>query len=214
LYFFNLTSGVPRAEEVDAAGEEASLEYTQDHAEASQLVVVLDEAHANHDGAPGQRDGGKMGARADSSDNDGRWGLEDNICGEEDEIGNVISHANQVQLDAHARNVGGAHVGPVHETNAVENADGGDEAAIDAANNAALLLRCEIEVVGRLFALGRDLPIGGVGLVEVSDLAALLLVLMAVFAIGPWGLHGGRLSEQCTTVMRGSMCIQMNTTRE
>ena len=61
--------------------------------------MVLDEAHADHDGSPKQSDGGKVDAWADGADNDRRGKLEDDVREEEDEIGNVLhEHVSNSQL--------------------------------------------------------------------------------------------------------------------
>lgn len=85
-----LTSRVPRAEQIDAAREEAGLEQAQHDAEASQLAKVGDEAHADRDHAPEQRDGSEVQPGADAPDEHRRRRLEDDVR-EEDEVGNVLA---------------------------------------------------------------------------------------------------------------------------
>lgn len=53
--------------------------------------MVLDEAHANHDGAPTHGNGGEVYARAELADEYRGRGLEDDVRDEEDEVGNVLS---------------------------------------------------------------------------------------------------------------------------
>lgn len=58
-----------------------------------------------------------------------------------------VAVVDEVQLDTHAGNVGSAHVGSVHETDAVHCSHGNDQAAVDAADDAALLSLAEAKVV-------------------------------------------------------------------
>ena len=97
-----LTSCVPGAEEVDAAGEEAGLEDTEKRSQTCKSIEVLDEAHGNCDGAPEEGDEGEVKAGADGAADDGRGRLEDDVCDEEDEVGNIlpkpVSQNNAIQF--------------------------------------------------------------------------------------------------------------------
>src|SRR6516162_621067 len=63
-----LTAGVPSTEQVDAAGEEARLEDSQDHSQRGHLVPRLDKAHADHHNSPKQSDQGQVDPRTDPAD--------------------------------------------------------------------------------------------------------------------------------------------------
>lgn len=164
-----LTSSIPRAQQVDAAREEASLEQTKDDAQAGELAKVLHETHTDHHGAPEDGNGREVEAGTDLTNEDRGWSLEEDVGDEENQVGNVlrggrpgqlelltrpsegsrwswgsgkktyIAEAGQRQLDAHASNVGGAHIGAVHQTHAVHGANRDDEASVNAADDAALL---------------------------------------------------------------------------
>lgn len=86
----SLTSGIPRAKQVHATGEEASFEHSQQNSAHSQLSVILNEAHADHNTAPEHSDASQMNARSDLTDEDGRGRLEDDVGDEEDQVGNVL----------------------------------------------------------------------------------------------------------------------------
>lgn len=195
----SLTASVPRAEQVHAAGEETSLEHTEQHARASQLAKVLDEAHSDHDGTPEERDGGKMDTGSDGTDENGGRGLEEDVRDEENKVGNVLQQVSscsfvriksigtyvsvidiQAKLRAHTRNIRCAHVGSVHETDAVHGANGDDKTTIDASHDAPLLVGREAMVV----RVGVDVCCLLVG-VDVRVLGERLL------HVGAWtGLHG------------------------
>lgn len=81
----SLTSRVPRAKQIDTAGEEAGLEDTENHAQRSELAPLLDETHPNHYRPPQQGDAGHMDARTQLANDDGRGWLEDGVRDEEDE---------------------------------------------------------------------------------------------------------------------------------
>ena len=66
-----LTSDVPRAQKIHAAGEEAGLENTKDNTERRHGLVVLREAHTDHDGTPQERNDSQMNARTNLTDDDG-----------------------------------------------------------------------------------------------------------------------------------------------
>src|SRR4051812_38012194 len=97
-----------------------------------------------------------MDAWADLAHNDGRGRLAEDVGDEEDERDDGLSNtasgaraswkgggftrcgtsyiavADELQLLGHAGDVGSAQIRPVHERHAVHEADGDDEAAVDA----------------------------------------------------------------------------------
>lgn len=107
-----------------------------------------------------------MDSRADLADDDGRGGLEDDVGDEEDKgddgLGVMrlrdhvlpskpcfrgathISVADQHQVLAHIGEDGGSKIGAIHKRHAVHEADRGDEAAVDPADNLLLLLGAEL----------------------------------------------------------------------
>lgn len=54
---------------------------------------------------------------------------------------------DELQLHAHASNVGGTHVGAVHQTDTVHGTNSEDETDVDAADDGALLSRREAMVI-------------------------------------------------------------------
>lgn len=62
----------------------AHLEETEEGAANGELLPVGDERHAEHDGAPGDRDGGELVARADLADEQVCGQLKDDVGDEED----------------------------------------------------------------------------------------------------------------------------------
>ena len=140
-----------------------------------------------------------MDTGSDGADENGGRRLEDDVRYEEDKVGNVLQQVSsrllhlslwvdtyisvvdiQFKLHAHARNVRCAHVGSVHETDAVHGADGDDKTTIDASHDAPLLLGREAMVV----RVGVDVGCLLVG-VDVGVLGERLL------HVGAWtGLHG------------------------
>jgi hypothetical protein len=84
------TPCVPCAEEVDAAREETGFQETEKNAKGSELLKVVDEAHAYHDTTPEHRDQRQVNARADLSNEHGGRRLEGDIRGEEDEVGDLL----------------------------------------------------------------------------------------------------------------------------
>jgi hypothetical protein len=68
-----------------------------------------------------------------------------------------IAKADQIQLSAHASDVGSAHVGAVHQAHAVHGADGEDEASVNTVDYAPLFRWSEAmaEVVFGLGLAGR-----------------------------------------------------------
>lgn len=89
-----------------------------------------------------------------------------------------VAVVNEIQLNTHARNIRSAHVRPVHQTNAVHCSHGNDQAAVDAADDAALLSLGEAKVV--VFK-GRDMMLVALRVlhraVDVAELEALLFGL-------------------------------------
>lgn len=58
-----------------------------------------------------------------------------------------VAVADEVQLNTHASNIGSTHVRPVHETDAVHGPHRDNQAAVDAADDAALLGLGEAKVI-------------------------------------------------------------------
>jgi hypothetical protein len=172
------TSGVPGAEEIDAAREEAGLEEAEQDAHAGELAKVLDKAHANHDAAPEQGDGGQMDAGAQLADHNGGGWLEDDVGDEEDEVGNVVVQSLETELDVHAGDSGGAHVGAVHQTDAVHGAANQNQTAVGPADDCLLLGEGEA-VVDIVIGLGEG------GIVDVAGLV-LLFRLVVCHGDGQW----------------------------
>jgi hypothetical protein len=90
------TSSIPRAEEVHAAGEETSLEKAEENTAGVELLMVLDKAHANHDGTPEKGDERQVNTRSDLSHEDRGRGLEENIGNEEEEICDILPNIHSV----------------------------------------------------------------------------------------------------------------------
>jgi len=65
-----------------------------------------------------------------------------------------VSKANEVQLNTHTSNVGGAHVGSIHERNAVHGSHGNNKTTINTPYDAPLLFRSKAMI---LILLGTDL---------------------------------------------------------
>ena len=97
-----LTSSVPRAEKVDTARKKSCLNETsatswsiwertsyledpQQNPKSNHVGPLLDEPHGNHGGAPEDRDASEMDARTESTDNQGRRRLEDDVGHEKDQ---------------------------------------------------------------------------------------------------------------------------------
>jgi hypothetical protein len=142
----NLISCIPGAQKVNTAGEETSLQEAQKNTHAGQLSVIIDKAHANHDGSPEEADCGEVDAWADGADDDGRGWLEDNVRDEEDEVANIVAVSREFQFHTHAGNVGGAHVGAIHETDTVHCTNSDDETTIDTPHDLLLFLLGEAMV--------------------------------------------------------------------
>ena len=85
-----LTSRIPGAQQVDAAGEEASLKHTQQNSQPSHLVPFLDETHPNHAATPQDRDGGQMNPGSEFPHDDGRGWLEENVGDEKDQRDDIL----------------------------------------------------------------------------------------------------------------------------
>lgn len=182
----DLISSVPCAEKIDTAGEETSLEETKNRSESCKLRELLDESHANHDSTPHHSDKSKMNTRTDFADEDSRRRLKDDVGDEEDQVGDVVSEASELQLNTHARNVGSTHIGSIHKRNTIHSTNSHDESTINASNDAALLLLREAMVVIDLRAdLARSL-------IEMIELG---LLLDAVVTIG-CSIHGCVGSEK------------------
>lgn len=176
----NLISGVPCAEKIDTAGEETSLEETKNRSESCKLRELLDESHTNHDSTPHHSDESQMNTGTDFADEDSRRWLKDDVGDEEDQVGDVVSEASELQLITHARNVGSTHIGSVHKRNTIHGTNSHDESTINSSNDAALLLLREAMVVIDLRAdLARSL-------IEMIELG---LLLDAVVTIGS-SIHG------------------------
>src|SRR5882757_7300102 len=94
-----LTSSIPRAQQVDAAGEEASLEQTKDDAQAGELAKVLHETHTDHHGAPEDGNGREVEAGTDLTNEDRGWSLEEDVGDEENQVGNVLRGGRPGQLE-------------------------------------------------------------------------------------------------------------------
>lgn len=176
----NLISSVPCAEKIDTAGEETSLEETKNRTESCKLRELLDETHTNHDSTPHHSDESQMNTGTDFADEDSRGWLEDDVGNEEDQVGDVVSEASELQLNTHARNVGSTHIGSIHKRNTIHGTNSHDESTINPSNDAALLLLRKAMVVIDLRAdLARSL-------VEMIELG---LLLDAVVTIG-CSIHG------------------------
>ena len=166
MWLRRLTPGVPRAEEIDTAREEAGLEKTKHCSQGGKLTKVIDETHTDHDGAPECGDGCEVDAGTDLTDEDGGRGLEDDVGDEEDQVGNVlglcqriyllvpsrprnthVSEAGEIKLNTHTRNVGSTHVGPVHERHAVHSTHSRNQSSIDTSDNLLLLIGRESMIV-------------------------------------------------------------------
>jgi hypothetical protein len=105
-----------------------------------------------------------------------------------------VSEASELELDAHARNVGSTHIGSVHKRNTIHSTNSHDETAINTSNDAALLLLREAMVVIDLRAdLARSL-------IEMIELG---LLLDAVVTIG-CSIHGC-VGQNPKVVMKSSL---------
>lgn len=85
-----LASCIPCAEQIDSAGEEASLKDAQDSSQGGNVNVILDKAHAQCNGTPQKGDACEVGSWANGANKDRGGRLEDDICDEEDEVGNIL----------------------------------------------------------------------------------------------------------------------------
>lgn len=102
-----------------------------------------------------------------------------------------ISEAREDKLDAHAGNVCGAHVGPVHERHAIHGANGDDETSVDAADDVGLLLFGEAIVI---VLLGAELAGSHVEVLGLDVTRAVADFFVVV------GVHSGNVLE---TVCQG-----------
>ena len=139
-----------------------SLQNTQHDSQRRQLLPVLDKAHTNHDTAPQRRQDAHVNPRANLAANDGAGRLKNNVRDEKQQAHNRVPVVDQLQLRAHARNVGRAQVGPVHQRHAVHGADRHDQPPVNVPLDALLLGGRHVEVLGSgVLALGDGLDFGG-----------------------------------------------------
>ncbi len=80
-----LTSSIPRAQEVDTPWEEAGLQDTKNKPKSHQFSPVLYEAHSNHHGAPCDGNSREKVSRSKFANDNGGRGLEKDVGNEEDQ---------------------------------------------------------------------------------------------------------------------------------
>lgn len=104
-----------------------------------------------------------------------------------------VSIVDEIQLNTHAGNIGSTHVRPVHQTNAVHCSYGNNQAAVNAADDAALLSLGEAKVV--VFE-GRDIVLVALGVFHRAVDVAVLKVLLFGLGVGSFFTHDGQITAK------------------
>ena len=145
-----LGATIPKGQvEVDA-GEEAGLEQAQQQAEADELALVVDEAGAHTDEAPGEGGGGDevTGPHLLEEDVDGQ--LEDDIGDKEDGHAQLVVVAGHAQVLLHAVQARVANVDTVEKGHDIEGDEDGEQPQIKLAHQllgSSLKVRREVLVL-------------------------------------------------------------------